>query len=255
MPVMLSLPRAAGFLLGKEESAAAGANLNLTPPADWPAGTRCVAGESCCVETTEMSAVILAGGRSSRMGENKLLLPLGGSTVIGTLLATLTGLFAECVLVTDHPDAYREWPVRLAADIVAGPQKNSLTGIHAGLTVSANPYNFVVAGDMPFVAPELIRSLTARCDGYDVVIPRQGEHFQPLCAVYHRNCLPPIADLLARERYKILDFFPAVRVRCVDAAELVSYDRELWSFFNVNTPEDYRLALEQYAKQKSGRLS
>jgi len=202
----------------------------------------------------EMSAVILAGGRSSRMGENKLLLPLGGSTVIGTLVATLSGLFAECVVVTDHPDSYRDLPVRLTCDLIPGLQKNSLTGIHAGLSVSASPYNFVVAGDMPFVVPELIGKLAAQCKGFDVVIPQQGQYTQPLCAVYHKNCLPHIAALLAGNRYKILDFFPAVRVCRVDVAELIPFDPELLSFFNVNTPEDYRRAQELIKNFKSGRL-
>jgi molybdopterin-guanine dinucleotide biosynthesis protein A len=187
------------------------------------------------------------------MGENKLLLPLGRSTVIGTLLATLTGLFAECVLVTDHPDAYREWPVSLTADFITGPQKNSLTGIHAGLTVSSTPYNFVVAGDMPFVAPGLVRCLAERCAGYDVTIPLQDGHLQPLCAVYHKNCLPHIAALLAGERYKIIDFFPAVRVCRVAAADLAPYDRRLLSFFNINTPEDYRLAQELASQLAAGK--
>jgi molybdopterin-guanine dinucleotide biosynthesis protein A len=207
------------------------------------------------VKSRDISAVILAGGRSSRMVENKLLLPLGGSTVIGTLLSSLTSLFAECILVTDHPNAYRDWPVRLTADIVCGPQKNSLTGIHAGLTVSTKPYNFVVAGDMPFVAPDLIRCLAAQCNGYDVVIPRQGNHFQPLCAIYHKNCLPHIVAKLAEKHYKIIDFFPEVRVCSIDAAELVPYDRELLSFFNVNTPEDYRLAQEHVRRILTGRVS
>lgn len=199
--------------------------------------------------------MILAGGKSSRMAGNKLLLPLGGSTVIGMLLSSLTGLFSECIIVTDHPDAYRDWPVRLTADIVCGPQKNSLTGIHAGLSLSTKPYNLVVAGDMPFVAPGLIRFLAAQCNGYDVIIPRQGEHFQPLCAVYHKNCLPHIAARLAGKQYKIIDFFPDVRLRSVDAAELMPYDRELLSFFNVNTPEDYRLAQEYVRRILPGRVS
>ncbi len=194
------------------------------------------------MKTTEMSAVVLAGGTSARMGKNKLLLPLGKSTVVGTLLATLSGLFAECVVVTDHPDAYRDWPVRLAADIIVGTQKNSLTGIHAGLSASARPYSFVVAGDMPFVAAGVIRHLATQCDGYDIVMPQQDSHYQPLCAVYHKNCLPHVAALLAQEHYKISDLLPVVRVRTVVASELMPYDPEMLSFFNVNTPEDYLLA-------------
>lgn len=206
------------------------------------------------MKTTEMSAVILAGGRSSRMGENKLLLPLGDSTVIGMLLTTLSKLFAECVLVTDHPDAYQSWSVKITADLICGPQKNSLTGIHAGLSVAANPYSLVVAGDMPFVAPALLSRLAELSGEDDVIIPRQGDHFQPLCAVYHKNCLPQIAALLARHHFKVLDFFPAMRVRHVDVAELQQYDRQLLSFFNVNKPEDYRLAQEIVGQYKAGRL-
>jgi len=206
------------------------------------------------VKTSEMSAVILAGGKSSRMGKNKLLLPLGDSTIIGTLLATLSQLFGECVLVTDRPDAYRDWPVKITADLICGPEKNSLTGIHAGLSIASNPYSFVVAGDMPFVEPELLTRLAALSGKEDVIIPRQGEHFQPLSAIYHKNCLPHIEELLARQHYKILDFFHAVRVRHVDVAELLPDGSQHWSFFNVNSPDDYRLAQELFAQFKAGRL-
>jgi len=206
------------------------------------------------VKTREMSAVILAGGKSSRMGENKLLLPLGDSTIIGTLLATLSQLFDECVLVTDHPDSYSDWPVKITADLIRGPEKNSLTGIHAGLSIASNPYSLVVAGDMPFVEPELLRRLAALSGKDDVIIPQQGEHFQPLCAIYHKNCLPHMEELLARHHYRILDFFHAVRVCHVDVAELLPYDRQFWSFFNVNKPEDYRLAKELVEQFRAGSL-
>jgi len=206
------------------------------------------------VKTSEMSAVILAGGKSSRMGKNKMLLPLGDSTIIGTLLATLTELFGECVLVTDHPEAYGDWRVKITADLICGTEKNSLTGIHAGLSVASHPYSFVVAGDMPFVEPELLSRLAALCGKDDVIIPRQGEHFQPLCAIYHKNCLPHIEELLSRQHYKILDFFHALSVRHVDAAELLPFDRQLWSFFNVNNPDDYRLAQEFVEQFKAERL-
>ncbi len=206
------------------------------------------------MKTSEMSAVVLAGGKSSRMGKNKMLLPLGDSTIIGTLLATLTKLFGECVLVTDHPEAYGDWRVKITADLIYGTEKNSLTGIHAGLSVASNPYSFVVAGDMPFVEPELLCRLAALSGKDDVIIPQQGEYFQPLCAIYHKNCLPHIEELLARRHYKILDFFNAVSVRHVDAAELLPYDRQLWSFFNVNNPDDYRLAQEFVEQFKAERL-
>ncbi len=206
------------------------------------------------MNTSEMSAVILAGGKNSRMGKNKLLLPLGDSTIIGTLLTTLTQLFGECVLVTDHPDAYREWRVKITADLICGTEKNSLTGIHAGLSIASSAYSFVVAGDMPFVEPRLMCRLAALSGKDDVIIPQQGEYLQPLCAIYHKNCLPHIEELLARCHYKILDFFHAVPVRHVDVAELLPDDRQHRSFFNVNSPDDYRQAQELVEQFKAGRL-
>ena len=135
----------------------------------------------------EMAAVILAGGRSSRMGENKLLMPLGGSTVIGCLINTLQDFFAQIIIVTDHPDAYLPMPVQVTGDVFPSSVRNSLTGIHAGLSFSSFSYNFVIAGDMPFVQRDLVRYLCERCDGYDVTIPREDQFFQPLCAVYTKN--------------------------------------------------------------------
>ncbi len=194
------------------------------------------------MKTADISAVVLAGGKSTRMGENKLLLPLGAGTIVSNLISTLSGLFSECVVVTDHPHNYASLPVRITGDLISSPQKNSLVGIHAGLSVSQTAYSLVLAGDMPFVKPALLQELCDRTEGFDVVIPRQGQYLQPLCALYHKNCLPYIEKLLANNHYKILDFYPYVNVRSVDVEELRPYDSELLSFFNVNTPEDYRQA-------------
>ena len=196
----------------------------------------------------EMSAVILAGGRSSRMGENKLFLPLGNKPVIGHLIDTLNRVFSECIVVTDDPASYYSYPVRVTEDLIKCPQKNSLTGIHAGLTFARHQYCMVVAGDMPFIRESVLTYLCKLSDGYDVTIIREGEHFQPLCAIYHKNCLPHMEKLLFAKRYKILDFFPDVRIRYVDARELLSLDPELISFFNVNTPQDYEKALALMAQ-------
>jgi molybdopterin-guanine dinucleotide biosynthesis protein A len=196
----------------------------------------------------DISAVILAGGSSSRMGANKLLLPLGQSTVIGSLVDRVCGLFTDCVVVTDCPADFRLLPVRLADDLIDCGVRNSLAGIHGGLSAAVHPYSFVVAGDMPFPVPALVRYLCSLRHGYDVVIPRQDVHFQPLFAVYHRNCLVHIENLLARGRYKIVDFLRHVRARQVDVSELRAFDPGLISFFNVNTPEDYLLAREMLAR-------
>jgi len=189
-----------------------------------------------------VSSIILAGGRSSRLGGNKLLLPLGESTVIGTLMNRLYGLFDEYILVTDRPGDFRQLPVRLAGDLNDCGVKNSLAGLHGGLSAAAYPYSFVVAGDMPFLSPGLARYLCSLRHGYEVVIPCQDGHFQPLCAVYHKNCLPYIERLLIARRYKVVDFLEQVRVHEVDVEDLRPFDPALASFFNLNTPEEYHQA-------------
>ncbi|MDW7649823.1 MAG: molybdenum cofactor guanylyltransferase [Bacillota bacterium] len=206
------------------------------------------------MQPKEMSAVILAGGKSSRMGENKLLMPLGEKPVIGHLTDTLKNLFGECIMVTDTPDAYVSFPVRVVQDKICCAQKNSLAGIHAGLVAATHDYIMVVAGDMPFVRDDVLSYLCNKCEGYDVTIPREGEYLQPLCAVYHKNCLPQMEKLLTVKNYKVTAFFPFMRVRYVDMADLVPFDREQLTFLNINTPEDYKKALAVLAKSVKGGL-
>ncbi|NLX90149.1 MAG: molybdenum cofactor guanylyltransferase [Firmicutes bacterium] len=195
------------------------------------------------MKTTEMSAVILAGGGSTRMGKNKLLLPLGKMTVVETLVNTLNGLFAECILVTDRPQDFHGLPVRIVPDLYKGIPKSTLRGIHGGLSASRHPYSFVVGGDMPFAVPELITYLCGLADGYDLVIPWEDPHFHPLTAVYSRKLLPLIVEMLSAGHYKVGFLYKRIRSLYVDVSDLRAFDPQLWSLFNINTPEDYAKAL------------
>lgn len=191
------------------------------------------------MNTEKMSAVILAGGNSARMGVNKLLLPLGNSTVLGRVVEILNNMFAECILVTDKPEEFRNLPVRTVSDRITGVPKSSMLGIHGGLCASRNHYSFVVGGDMPFLSPTLIRHLCSLAGETDLVVPREEPHYHPLGAVYSREVIPVIEELLTNRIFKITSLFERVRVKYVDVDELRVFDSELWSFFNVNTPDDY----------------
>jgi len=204
------------------------------------------------LKTVDMSAVILAGGHSSRMGENKMLLPLGEMKITEILVKTISGLFAECILVTDRPQDYHGLPVRIARDLFDGVPKSSLRGIHGGLSASRHSYNFVVAGDTPFVVPALIQHLCDLADGYDLIIPWQHPHFYPLTAVYSRNLIPVINGMLSEGKYKIGFLRNCVRSLSVDVDNLRVYDPELWSLFNINTPDEYAIALAHYESTEKG---
>ena len=154
------------------------------------------------MKTAEMSAVILAGGGSTRMGMNKLLLPLGKMTVAETIVNILNGLFAECILVTDRPQDFRGLPVRVVPDLYNGIPKSSLRGIHGGLSASNHSCSFVVGGDMPFAVPEVITHLCGLADGYDRDPLGRPLFSSPYCSIQPEP-LPLISEMLAAGNYKL----------------------------------------------------
>lgn len=184
------------------------------------------------------SGIILAGGRSRRLGgENKALLQVDGQPILDRLCKTFRKLFNDLVLVTNSPETYLAWDLAVVTDLF--PLRSALTGIHAGLCHIPTPYAFVSACDMPFLKGELVEILLRDvADGWDVVIPVTAEGHQPLCAVYSKRCIKPIARQLERGGAKIADFFSQVRVKTVAEPPLRAVDPDLVSFFNVNTPED-----------------
>lgn len=184
-----------------------------------------------------VSAVILAGGESRRMGSDKSLLPWHGGRFIEHIHRLLDELFDEVIIVTNSPGLYDSIPCRKEPDIYY--KQGSLAGIHSGLCHARNERIFVVACDMPFLSEEVIRALCA-CDRQaEVVIPRSEWGLEPLHACYAKSCLPAIEAVLDAGKKRIVGFFPEVRVVEVAAAEFQKIDPEGLSFRNINTPEEY----------------
>ncbi|MDR7433815.1 MAG: molybdenum cofactor guanylyltransferase [Armatimonadota bacterium] len=190
----------------------------------------------------EMTAIVLAGGLSRRMGQNKALLDLGGRTLIEHLFARIQGLFSEVLLVTDRPEVYRSLGVRIVRDL--WPKRHPLVGIYSGLAAASTEYGFVFACDMPFLNRDLIAYMMRLAPGYDVVVPHHAGGFEPLHAVYGKACLDPIAQSISHGD-QVTGFFSKVRVREVSEAEITRFDPEMLSFSNLNTPEEYARALGQ----------
>lgn len=187
--------------------------------------------------TEGVTAVILAGGNSSRMKSNKALLPYSGELFIERIHRQLAELFREVILVTNTPEIYRFLPCRIVQDIY--PAKCSLAGIHAGLAHSANPYIFTVACDMPYLNPGLIRLILSRRNGFDVVIPESEGGLEPLHALYGKGCLPAMEKALAGGCGRIVDCFDPQKVAVVSREDVAGLDPAFLSFRNINTPEEY----------------
>jgi molybdopterin-guanine dinucleotide biosynthesis protein A len=186
------------------------------------------------------AAVILSGGKSSRMGQNKALLDLGGEPLIERVYRILKPGFRQVAISANDPETYAFLGIPVIRDVfeVGG----SLAGIHAGLLHFRTKHCFFAACDMPFLNLALVRYLGRLAEDFDVVIPSSRNGPEPLHSFYSRDCVPYIEQMLEVENLKIIDLFPHVRVREVGTEEMQSYDPQGLSYFNINTPEKYESA-------------
>ncbi len=187
-----------------------------------------------------MTGVVLAGGRSTRMGTNKALLEFGGLRIVERLLQTLRPLFSEVAIVANDAEAYAYLDVPIWPDRIPG--KGALGGLYTAVFNSTFPRTFCIACDMPFPNRAVIAYLQALAADADVVVPRTADGYQPLHAVYGKGCLPAMERLLAADRLKIDQLFSAVRLRVVEGDALRAMDPLQRAFVNVNTREDLEAA-------------
>ena len=204
---------------------------------------------------TGVTGVLLAGGKSRRMGEDKRFLSVGERTLFDRSLAVLRSLFETVfvVIAQDSPALQSEVPV--LRDLI--PDCGSLGGLYTGLKQAITPYVFVVACDMPFLNPAAVRYVVEAKGDHDVVMAKLETGLHPMHALYHRRCLPVMEDLMKTRDLKIqrLANHPALRVQLITQAELEAIDPLGRSFYNVNTPSDLETARLIQARAKDGSSS
>lgn len=183
---------------------------------------------------SDVTGVILAGGRSTRMGRDKATLEIGGRTLFVRVLDMLSCFSSQLLIAGNRPDlATAEVPC--VADIYPG---SSLGGIHGGLSAARTPWIFVVPCDLAHPEPELVRFMLELRQGCEIVVPRTSEGFEPVFALYHKNCLHQMEMMLTRGEYRIYDLYNQTRVRYLDTWTLpAGWQRAL---LDLNTPEDLR---------------
>jgi molybdopterin-guanine dinucleotide biosynthesis protein A len=192
----------------------------------------------------DISCIILAGGKSLRLGHDKVLEKFGNKSLLEQVISRIDSLSKNIIIVTAEERTFSQlngYPkLKVVTDIFPG--KGSLGGIHAGLVTSDSFYNLVIAADMPFLNQPLLRYMIEVSDGFDFVLPRVNNLFEPLHAVYSKNCTAPIEFMLKQGRKVIIELFNFVKVRYVEAEEIDRFDPKHLSFFNINTKEDLELA-------------
>jgi len=188
--------------------------------------------------------IILAGGKSLRLGHDKVLEKLGKRSLLEQVVSRIDSLSRDIIIVTAEertfPQLASHPKLKIVADIFPG--KGSLGGIYTGLVTSDSFYNLVIAADMPFLNQPLLRYMIEVSDDFDFVLPRVNNLFEPLHAVYSKNCVAPIEFILKEGRKVIVELFDFVKVRYVEAEEVDRFDPQHLSFFNINTKEDLKLA-------------
>lgn len=183
------------------------------------------------------TGVILAGGKSSRMGRDKSLLMYDNKTIIARAVEELAGVVKEIIIISNQLDKYGFPGVKEVSDKFTG--MGPLAGIQAGLLAADHDRIFVTACDMPFLDGRLVKFLLEQSDGFDVTVPQIGSYLQPLFAVYHKRCLPHVEACLKQNISKIIAFYPNVQVNYVGENLIRAINDPETVFYNVNTPKDY----------------
>jgi molybdopterin-guanine dinucleotide biosynthesis protein A len=184
----------------------------------------------------DVAGVILAGGKSHRYGKNKALVAVEGVPLIERVADVLGSVFHRVVLITNSPDEYTHLDLPMFEDMVKG--LGPLGGILTGLSVITEEAGFLVACDMPFLNPALIRYIIRIRGPSHVVVPRIRGDLETLHALYSRQCLPALWKFVHAGEYQVFRFFKEVPVRYLEEAEIRFHDPDLRSFININRPED-----------------
>jgi molybdopterin-guanine dinucleotide biosynthesis protein A len=192
------------------------------------------------------SAIVVAGGLSRRLGQDKRRLRLWGDqgpTLLEHTVSVVARLCPDVVVVLNDPEAWSGLPARLVPDI--DPGGGPLVGIYSGLLAASHDYALAVACDMPFLSSDLLGAMLARPRDYDVLVPRSlrpgttrnAFDVESLHAIYSKACLEPMRAAIESGRRQVAAFFAQVRVAYVEPGETLRYDPAGRSFLNVNTPE------------------
>jgi molybdopterin-guanine dinucleotide biosynthesis protein A len=186
------------------------------------------------------TGAVLAGGASRRMGRDKAALTFDGEPLLARVVRRLREATPEVLVVGPPERARLAAGARVVPD--ARPGAGPLGGIYTALCAAATPYCVVVACDMPFVRPALLRHLLDLAPGYAAVVPRSARGPEPLHAVYARECLPAIAALLDAGELAVAGLFGRVPTRLMAPEDWAPYDPDGLSAFNANTPEEWEAA-------------
>lgn len=181
-----------------------------------------------------MTGIILAGGKSSRMGFNKALIEINGLKIIERTVNLFKEIFDEIIIITNTPLEYEKFDVKIAADLIK--DAGALGGIYTGIFHASSNYSFIAACDMPFLDKDIILKMLDIAFDSDTIVPFADDRFHPLHAVYSKNCLKPMEEAIKSNDLRINNLLKKVRTKKVE--DIFAKESAVLSLWNVNTTED-----------------
>jgi len=198
---------------------------------------------------SDIAGVILAGGKSSRMGQDKALLGMNGKPFIQQIAEELQKVFTRVIIVSDRAVPYKFLDLPVYEDIFknCGP----LAGIHSAFSHSRSDKIFVVSTDTPLINPGAIRYLLDLQYTNEAIVYSIDDAIQPLFGIYDRTCLSLLEDHLTKKQYSVLKFIKSIDTNIIPASSVTRFDVSQL-LMNINTQEDYRCMLRNSFLDSSG---
>ncbi len=181
------------------------------------------------------------------MGREKAFLKIGERTIIEEQKDTLSKIFDEIIIVANNQKYFDKINTKVVTDII--PDSGPKGGLYSGLAVSSNIHSFVIGCDMPFINLKFIEYMIKQIGENDIVIPFSSKGIETLFAIYSLNCLETLRRQIELKNLKLIDILSFHKIRYISQEEVIKYDPEEYSFFNVNSPKDYEKALKIWIKR------
>lgn len=192
---------------------------------------------------SDITGVILAGGKSTRYGKNKSFVEVHGVPLIRRVINVLKGIFQEIIIITNSPYEYHHLGLPMYEDIIKG--LGPIGGIYTGLKHMKNEKGLFVACDMPFLNPSLIVHMIESIDDFNALVPRMGWKIEALHSIYTKSCIPHIEDLIDTHQYQVIKLFERVRTKFIEKEEIELFDPDFKSFININCPDDLKNIIQK----------
>ena len=194
-----------------------------------------------------VGGIVLAGGKSTRMGVPKATLPFGPELMVQRVVRLLGSVVQPIVVVAAPGQSLPDLPEGIIVAFDEREARGPLEGLWAGLTAIERLADaaYATSCDVPLLEPSFVRAVIERLGEMEIAVPVEGGFAHPLAAIYRTSVLPVVGELLAADQLRPAFLFDKVPTRRIPVEELRQFDVKLATLRNCNRPEDYQAALAE----------